>query len=1034
MAYTYKGTKITKTSKTAKVFKKSGVKNAKKGQTYLNTQSGHVYKCSTAGKPSKAKWKYTKTAIVAKPELGVKNLGSPVRQNGNRKMKATWEIPGELVSSTNGKRAEGLDIIWELAITGTDPKQVSHTGDEKLKASEIDLDNFVVGKTKYTRSSFYPIKSNVHLTGVTVRVRPDNAKGDGKVTATAERKFTVPRAPSIAAFSFDTSNGRVSTTITTDAGADYRERYDTRYIVTIKNTRTNRTWQHANTSSTNTSIAITYDVSDYQQLNYSQYVQIKVEAWARGYAGDSTHAVKEYYVGYPAQATLGNPVVTGKTSSDKCTIPVKTNSTTAHPVDQIRLEYLANVSYATAGAIPGEAAWESSDIVDNAACTALAIGVADLIPEAGKYTWVRAKTHHLSEAVLYRYSNYMRVRGLETPMPTAADDEIKILSTAPGSDGESVVVELGWNADGQDDSDGTELTWSNAADAWKSTDDPDKYEFTWSDGPKSSGGIAYRDSATITIKGLKEGTKYYIRARRYMNGETTSYSPYSNIETCVTSETPDAVMALCDRYVSVGKSLAVSWTFSGNGVQTNWQIVKSDGKTVIASGEGSVSATQIAADRLSAFADDNSLTFTVQVSTGSGFVISEEHTVTIQDPPELALTVPATLTAQPFTFQAEATSECDLIVIVTAQGAVSQFPEGVRRQPQGDTIFSARLVPEWTAGQSTYTTQVQLPGGLDFWDLARYNVSVVAIDRSTQLQSTEPVASFAVAWAHQAPSIEPVVSYSLSVDTTVDEDKTYYTYDSATSQYNIVEAEGDEDPVAEGWYEQLTTEFVTITAIDTTDDEGIHHQSVEIALTPPATSVETDLYDIYRLTGDGAYLIGQSFPLTYTAVDEYAPFGDALTLYYRIATRTADGDVAFSDIEYVADGAAMRFDWAGGSLELPYNISIGDSYKKDVQIRKHMGGSVDGYWNENIERTASLSADLVRLDQQEDVVRVRQLAHYAGPVFVRTPDGSAYEADVQITDLSTTGTLEAIAIDATEVGLTKEFILPTPYRLEEEEE
>ena len=187
------------------------------------------------------------------------------------------------------------------------------------------------------------------------------------------------------------------------------------------------------------------------------------------------------------------------------------------------------------------------------------------------------------------------------------------------------------------------------------------------------------------------------------------------------------------------------------------------------------------------------------------------------------------------------------------------------------------------------------------------------------------------------------------------------------------------------------------------------------------------------MTGDGAYLIGQSFPQTYVATDEYAPFGDALTLYYRIATRTIDGDVAFTDIEYVADGSAMRFDWAGGSLELPYNISIGDSYKKDVNFRKHMGGSIDGYWNSNIERKGSLSSDLVRLDQQEDVVMARQLAHYAGPVFVRTPDGSAYEADVQVTDMSTTGTLEAIAIDATEIGLTQEFILPTPYPLVEEE-
>ena len=40
MAYDYKGTKITGTSTTAKVFRKSGIKNAHVGDTYLNTQKG----------------------------------------------------------------------------------------------------------------------------------------------------------------------------------------------------------------------------------------------------------------------------------------------------------------------------------------------------------------------------------------------------------------------------------------------------------------------------------------------------------------------------------------------------------------------------------------------------------------------------------------------------------------------------------------------------------------------------------------------------------------------------------------------------------------------------------------------------------------------------------------------------------------------------------------------------------------------------------------------------------------------------------
>jgi hypothetical protein len=97
-----------------------------------------------------------------------------------------------------------------------------------------------------------------------------------------------------------------------------------------------------------------------------------------------------------------------------------------------------------------------------------------------------------------------------------------------------------------------------------------------------------------------------------------------------------------------------------------------------------------------------------------------------------------------------------------------------------------------------------------------------------------------------------------------------------------------------------------------------------------------------------------------------------------------------------------------------------------------MSGTVDGYWNSNITRTASLNSDLIRLTQQDSIDRARALARYPGAVFVRTPDGSAYVADVQVSDLSTEGQMTAIAIDATEIGLTSEYMLPTPFILADE--
>lgn len=986
MAYDHKGTSITGTSTTSKKFKKSKVAKAKRNDTYFNTETGHVYKCTTAGSPSEAEWQYIRTDIAHKPGKAVKGLGAPKRTTigtGKYWMEASWKIPAELTKEKSGERATGLYIDWWLGIAGKDPKQVNKTTNERQTSSRINLNNLTIGGKHYTRESFYPHTGKPKLDYVTVGVIPFNSKGKGPVTK-EKRAFKEPRAPVISTPVFNTETGHVTCTITTNAGTDYRERHDTWYKVTAYRSATKKTHVHKNEELEDTSISVSYDASDYQRLNYKDYIKITVEAKARGFKGDTAAEPQVYYVAYPAKAAIRSVNVTGTGSTDKCTIKLETKSTDAHPVDVVKLEYLPNVEYAKAADIPGDAVWESTDIQDDAECSALSIGVAELLPDPGRRTWIRLKTYHGSETVLYRYSEYKEVKDLYRPAATAGDDDITVISAVPGADGESVVVQLGWNADGEDDSTGTELSWAETEDAWRSTKDPDTYEFTWSDGQYPPEGTAeYHDSAKITIKGLEEGVNYYIRARRFLEGDTISYSKYSKQVVCMTNETPDAVVASCDRYVPNGVSLPVYWTFSGKGIQTAWKIVAGDGTNIL-EGENSLGAARIDAKRLASLAVNGDATFRVEASAGSGFVTSDWMTVTIIDPPTLTVDMAAELLEQPIQFDAEVSTLCDVSVVVSSQGTSGQFPEGLRRQTVGDTIYSEVLSPTWVEDQieGNWSATITLPPGLELWDLGNYTITATAIDRMTGLRSEKVPASFAVAWANPAVSPE---------------------------------------------------EAIELVPVDETDESGRHHQAVEIILTSPTGARESDVYDIYRMTGDGPRMIGEGFPLTYTARDEYAPFGNAMTHYYRIALRTIDGDVEFADIEYAADGNAMRFDWAEGSLELPYDISISDKYKKDAEIRTHMDGSTDGYWNQSIKRTAVLSTDVIRIDQQEDIAMARRLARYAGPVFVRTPDGSAYEADVQISDMSTEGAVMAIAIDAAEIGLTQEFVLPTPFELEEEE-
>ena len=928
--------------------------------------------------------------IKGKPDKKVTSLKAPARGSNNRTMTSTWKVPASMTKDSSETRATDLVVGWKLKTeqiqrtriatsAGTvnstaiaeDTISLSKEKSVGTTSASLNLSSFTADKS-YTRSSFYP-STKVMLKSVTVSVAGKNSKGKGEAV-TATRKFEEPKKPSISAFSFNTSTGAVSTTITTDAGAGYKERYDTKYEVVVYNKKTKTTTTSADTSTTDTSKTVSYNASNYQALDpENEYIRVRVSAYARGYAGSSDTVTKDFYYAFPVKAVIKSATPSSKDSTGALIVKISIEKNEQHPVDSVKLEYLDNVSYEKAEDIPAGAQWSDSGIEDDGKCSAIRVPLSvseHFVPDRGKYTWVRVKTIHANEAVLYQYSEYKRVDELYSD-PQTADTSIDIISVSSGEDRKSAVVELGWNTSGTDDSTGTELSWSTEKDTWRSTKEPEKYEFTWSDGERTVGNTTYHDSAKITIKDLTEGELYYIKARRYTESEYTTYGEYAS-DTVILNGTPDGVVASCKGTIGEGEPLQVYWSVGGSGLQTKWLIIDSNGRN-IKDGEGSVTGTQLSAADVASHAVDGVLTFSVHVSTGSEYTPSDAVSVIILPKPTLTISA-STLTAQPFQFTASSSSLCDLLVTVTSQGAQGQFPDGVRTQISGDTIYSG--IPEitWSSGSAS----VSLPSGLDFWDGADYTLNVVAVDRDTGLKSEPAETSFAVNWTRKAT-----------------------------------------DPDS----------YVTVTAVDTPATESTEHiQAVQITLTAPSGSQSSDVYDIYRMDGPKANLIGKGFPLSKTVTDSYAPFSSDGELFYRVAIRTVDGSVEFADKPYTLTSDTVRFDWQGGTLELPYGNSIGDNYKKSVEFRQHMDGSVDGYWNQNIERGGSYSSSIIKLIQPREVNLARELARYAGAVFVRTANGSAFTADVQVTDLSVKNkAVTAIAVDATEVGLTEEFMLESPY-------
>ena len=144
-----------------------------------------------------------------------------------------------------------------------------------------------------------------------------------------------------------------------------------------------------------------------------------------------------------------------------------------------------------------------------------------------------------------------------------------------------------------------------------------------------------------------------------------------------------------------------------------------------------------------------------------------------------------------------------------------------------------------------------------------------------------------------------------------------------------------------------------------------------------------------------------------------------------------NGQQALSHPEIGMTAHQLRVDFGGDYVELPYDLKVTDGYGKDFEARRHLDGSIDGYWNCGVERTAGLSTNVIKLREEDRVMAVRRLARYSGPCFVRLPDGSAYQADVQVGSISREAGNFAVAVqlNATAVDLT-DYVATTPPEVE----
>lgn len=501
----------------------------------------------------------------------------------------------------------------------------------------------------------------------------------------------------------------------------------------------------------------------------------------------------------------------------------------------------------------------------------------------------------------------------------------------------------------------TIIAWTDDLDNWMSNDEPDTYEVT-------------ETTSGWYIVGLETGKTWYFRVRSvFTEDESVTNTPWSNeVEVDLSSAPAIPVLYLSEDAITEDGMVSAYWAYaSTDGTpQVAADIVEmtySNGSWVASRNVIGVSSAQhvdIYAEG-QGWHNGDTVYLALRTRSGSGgqseystptrLVIAEKPTATISS----TSLVSDELTALPLSVTITATSAEDLsLAIERAENYPMILPDGTETPgAKGETIYVKTVKASQTNAFEINLTDCI--GRLD--DGALYKLIATATDEYGQ--TAEATMDFRVNWSRQAwlPSATIV-----------------------TDQADMI---------------------ARITPIAGEDYE------------------EGDTCDIYRLSIDGAELIytGAEFGTEY--VDPYPAFGEFSG--YRIVTITANGDYIAEDNTFAVydteeqeeytpiEYKSMVIDFGESRVDLPYNISLSNTWAKDFKRTVYLGGHTTGDHNKTVTRDLSASSVLARKYDADDIRLMRELSRFSDLCHVRTPDGSSFTADVQVSEVMAYNTAAA---------------------------
>lgn len=478
------------------------------------------------------------------------------------------------------------------------------------------------------------------------------------------------------------------------------------------------------------------------------------------------------------------------------------------------------------------------------------------------------------------------------------------------------------------------MPWTDATGAEISWADHDDAWYS-TEGPKT---YTINQRATQwNVAGLTSGVVYYFRVR--LKDSAGVFSPYSAIVTLSFASAPGKpTLTSSATTIQPGEAFQLAWTYETTDTTDQALAVIYDGGVELARVENNAQRISITP----AWLHGTSHSLTVLTASESGYIsaISDPVVITVATAPAISpisSAISSGITNGILT---------DLPIVIEVTGAgdggrttikIERLEDYFLERPDGS-------VADGYGGETIYAVAYSGDGQIEisredlvgaFDDGGKYRLTATVQDSVGQKASS--FLDFSVSWSHQA---------------------------------------------------EAPTATVTINA----------DLSAKVKAVAPASYVSGDTVDIYRLSADRPELIvkGGDFGANY--IDPYPASGGG----YRFVDVTANGDyanttgIAWIDVDsaLILDEAVIDFD--NNRLELPYNLDIQSAWKKEFTETKYLNGHVAGDWNAAVSRTGSISTVLLRDDGR--LTMLRELSVYPGTCHVRTPDGSSYAANIEVTE------------------------------------